>query len=319
MGTTSLTQHLPIIEAAASDQPGNLPAKVVEILGEAREYAKKVEAFLAHLEQKGVEADALLDRVEKALLGLKAQAEQEQPDLATALKAADEEVEKALDEQEKEEKQLSSSVDAAGKVMDELKDKLQEAGKRAHKAQEKATSEMDEVRDALTEGQGALDTALRGVASEAGTVESQIATMTQKMDAALDKLKKKMAEYQGYVESRMGDAESRLKKEAGVNANERREALETLTGKTTTIWAEVKERLEKQQAQVAEAMAQVAEAIGEVNAALATAGTDAEKKCDELDDPAAMLAASVPYMNGLVDKVKEAASGLSHVQVSWPH
>jgi ABC-type transporter Mla subunit MlaD len=317
---TSLTEHLPIIEAAATTgQPGYLPDMVGEVRGEAREYARKVQDFLEHLAQKGAAADDLLDRVEKALRDLKAQAAQEQPEVEKALKDVGEELEKTLGVQETEEGQLASSVEAAGKAMDELREKLQEAGRRAHQAQEKAASGMTEVREGLTEAEGTMDTALEGVASGANEVEAQIASMTQKMGSALDALKAKMAEYHGYAESRMEDVAARLGKLAGVNASERREALESLVGKSTALWDAVKERLERQQQQVAEAMAQVGAAIGEVSAALSSAGTDAQNRCGELDDPAAMLAASVPYMNGLVDKVKEAAGSLTQVQVSWPH
>lgn len=126
--STTLTQHLPIIENAASQDPGNLPEKVAEVIAEAREYARKVDAFLQHLEQKAAAADALLDRVEAAVRALKSQAEHEQPDLTKALQEVDEEVEEALGVQETEEKQLASAVDAAGTVMEELMEKLQEAG-----------------------------------------------------------------------------------------------------------------------------------------------------------------------------------------------
>jgi chromosome segregation ATPase len=128
-----------------------------------------------------------------------------------------------------------------------------------------------------------------------------------------------MAEYQGYVESRIGDAEARLEKMAGKAADARRQELESLAGKSAAIWDAVKERLEKQQEQVAEAMAAVAEKLAEVSAALAGAGAEVEKKVGDLGEPADMLAASVPFMDGLVDKVKETASTLSQVRVSWPH
>lgn len=178
---------------------------------------------------------------------------------------------------------------------------------------------MSEVRDELSDGEGTLDTALKAVAAGAAEVENRIAEMTQKMDAAMDKVKSRMAEYQGYVESRVGDAESRLEKIAGEGANTRREALESLSGKSTAIWVAVNERLEKQQEQVSKAMADVAAAIAEVSAALTGAGTTVESRCTDLEDPAAMLSASVPYMNGLIDKVKEAASNLTEVAVTWPH
>ena len=39
----------------------------------------------------------------------------------------------------------------------------------------------------------------------------------------------------------------------------------------------------------------------------------------DLGDPAAMLDASVPYMDGLVEKVKETGRSLTNVNINWPH
>jgi hypothetical protein len=66
-------------------------------------------------------------------------------------------------------------------------------------------------------------------------------------------------------------------------------------------------------------MAAVSEALEGVSGILTSAGSDVETKCENLEDPAAMLAASVPYMDGIIDKVKETARGLTQVTVNWPH
>src|SRR5688572_32269351 len=114
---TSLTQHLPIIENAASEETGNLPQKVAEVITESRDFHRKVEAFLEHVEQKGAAADALLDRVEKAVRALKAQAEQEQPDLAKALKEVEDEVEEALGVQERRSEEHTSELQSQSNLV----------------------------------------------------------------------------------------------------------------------------------------------------------------------------------------------------------
>src|SRR4029450_10445327 len=103
-------------------------------------------------------------------------------------------------------------------------------------------SEMDDVREELTDSQGTLDTSVKEVAAQAGELEGDVAGRMQTMDEARGKLKSKMEEYQGFVESRVEDAGTRLEKLAGTAANDRREALESLAGKSTALWDAGKER-----------------------------------------------------------------------------